>query len=458
MTWLAAHLAIVAISLLAVASATVVLQQRRTPQATLAWLMFLVLVPYVAVPAFITLGFRKRRSGTRRFAFGGAGRQISAGNGAERMLVAYGLPAATAANDFRLLTGGGDAWSALLVLIDGARSRIDVTLYALGDDSVGREFCACLAARARDGVTVRVLLDTVGSFARPRAALRDIERAGGHVHLCATILDGAIRGHLNLRNHRKMVVVDGQHVWSGGRNVAREYLGPEPWPGRWSDLSFTAAGPIVAHYARIFRSDWAAAGGALSAQRESDPAEADEPLASGRSVLQIVPAGPDVAEDPLHDVLVHMFHAAQRRIWIVTPYFLPTEPLMGALAIARRRGVDVRLLVPATSNQAVADLARGAYLRDLARAGCQILRHTGGMIHTKAVVVDDLALVGTANLDARSLLLNFEVMLLLYAPADAVAVADHLRGLMEGAAPGPLPATRGRRLVEGFFRLGAPFL
>ncbi len=182
-----------------------------------------------------------------------------------------------------------------------------------------------------------------------------------------------------------------------------------------------------------------------------------KPRVMGGSVLQLVPAGADVPEDPLHDALVFACHSARSRLWIVTPYFLPTPPLSEALSIAARRGVDVRVLVPARSNQRLADLARGGWLRELARNRCRVHLHPQ-MVHAKAVLADDLAFVGSANFDARSLLLNFEAMVLLYNPGDVAAVRGWMEGLLAQAPEGIAKAGLVRRSVEGLFRLGSPIL
>ena len=453
MGWLATHLLVVVVGFLVAASAVVILQQGRSPQATLAWLLFLVLIPYLAVPLFIAMGFRKRlrlhakesKPTTDPDWLRADAAQI------ERMLCRYGLGAASDGNRFDLLTDAEAAWTVLLDMVESAQSSLDVTLYVLGNDPVGQAFCAALEERARNGVAVRLILDSIGSLKRPRVALRSLRAAGAELRLYSPLLHGPRGGRLNQRNHRKMLIVDGVCVWSGGRNVAEEYLGPTPKTGRWQDLSYRIAGPASAAYVNIFSSDWMAAGGRMRSSAVSvSPALGD-------AVLQLVPAGPDVPEDPLHDALVFACHCARSRLWIVTPYFLPTPALSEALAIAARRGVDVRILVPERSNQRLADLARGAWLRALARDDGHIHLHPQ-MVHAKAVLADDLAFVGSANFDARSLLLNFEVMTLLYSATEVAAVHRWMATLMAQAPEGLPSASFARRSIEGLFRLGSPIL
>ena len=170
-----------------------------------------------------------------------------------------------------------------------------------------------------------------------------------------------------------------------------------------------------------------------------------------------MPIGPDVAGNPFHDALEQAIASARERVWIVTPYFVPTPLLARGLALAAKRGVDVAILVPERSNHAVADVVRGPALRDAAEAGCRVLLHPG-MIHAKAGIVDGLAWVGSANFDVRSMVLNFELALVLEGAAEVAAVEAWMREGMGGAArdlaaPGP-----GRRLVEDALRLLAPLL
>ncbi len=451
MGWLETHLLVVMLGFLVAVSAIIILQQRRSPQATLAWLMFLVLLPYVAVPTFLVMGFRKwlrpKARGVARVpdSLGENGPQI------ERMLCSYGLDPAQNGNRFDLLTDGQDAWFALIDLVQSAKTSLDVTLFLLGDDPVGIEFCAALETKARGGIAVRVIMDSIGSLKRPRAAVHRLRAAGAEVRLYSPLLHGPRGGRLNLRSHRKLVIADGARLWSGGRNVAREYLGPTPLPRRWKDLSYRICGPTVASYAATFRSDWRATKGKMQ------PPNVLPPVANGTSTLQLVPAGPDVPEDPLHDALVYACHRARARLWIVTPYFLPTTALSEALTIAARRGVDVRVLIPAKSNQRLADLARGAWLRELQHSGCHIHLHPH-MVHAKAVLADDLAFVGSANFDARSLLLNFELMVVLYSALDVAALRCWIESTLTEAPEGLPAASLLRRFTEGLFRLGSPLL
>jgi len=435
--------------------AVLVLQQRRTPQSTAAWLIFIMVLPYLAIPLFFALGFRKQRARFHPIAFSPPPQTPPQTSGPHTELGEvfrrFGLPPAAPGNDFSLLADGCDSWAQALAIVRSARDTLDITFYRIADDAVGRAFVEQLSERAAAGVRVRLIIDGLGGFVRPSAQLRAFKRAGGTLRDFSPLLHRPGSRHLNLRNHRKMILADGARVFSGGRNIGLEYLGPDPNANRWVDLSFTLNGPATAPFADVFRADWAATGA-------GDTCAAHATHFGGATTAQLVPSGPDIADDSLHDGLVHAIHCAQTRVWIATPYFLPTEPLENALSMAARRGVDVQMLVPNRSDQRIADIACGAYLRGLQKAGCTILRYRPGMMHAKAAVIDDVACVGSANFDVRSMLLNFELMLFVHDSATVAQLAGWYSGAAAHCDTGITAARLPRRVVEGLFRLGAPML
>jgi cardiolipin synthase A/B len=442
----------IVLGLLATGMAIVwVLQQPRSPQSALAWILFIVLVPYVGVPLFFVLGVRKRGTRYDEIAFAPA-EATPPQHRLDDQLTRLGLPQAAPGHGIVFETEPQSARASLARLVAGARVSLDVVLYRLDPDAYGEEFVAALAQAVARGVRVRLILDQFGTWRRPRKALKALRAAGGELRLFSPVHSLAATGRLNLRNHRKMVIADGEAVWSGGRNVGRSYLGPQDHPGTWLDLSFVITGPVVQRYAEVFEADWAKDTGPL--HQASTPA----PATGGDAIAQLIPSGPDLPHDGLHDALVHAIHTARERIWIVTPYLLPTDHLLHALTTAARLGRDVRLIVPARSNQHLADFARGTYLRHLEEAGCRILRHTGAMLHAKAAIFDDAAIIGSANLDVRSMLLNFETALALYDARSVATLASWFATLEKSCKVGTKPANLPRRLAEATFRLGAPIL
>jgi cardiolipin synthase len=266
------------------------------------------------------------------------------------------------------------------------------------------------------------------------------------------------RGRANLRNHRKLIIVDSEIALAGGMNLAWPYIGPPGSEGLWRDLSMVVEGPAVAELEALFASDWRFATG-RNPTVASRPGRGARVLGMESSVIQVVPSGPDVAGDPLYESLLALVFAARDRIWIVTPYFVPDEMLVRALSLAARRGVDVRLIVPRRSNHITADLARAGYMRDLHTAGGRVLLYCPVMLHAKAVVFDDeLAVIGSANMDMRSLFLNYEVALYVSSPTQVAEVAAWAQSLMVGSEPELPPPGWQRELFENVVRLLSPLL
>jgi cardiolipin synthase A/B len=452
---LASHGLLVFALLLGIWMLAALLRQRRSPQSALAWIGFAVLIPYVAVPLFFLV---RRRKVPRRLAMGAlvGDRPFdphSDRSRLEALLVSYGVPAATAGNQVYLCTTGEATYASLVELIGGARERIDIAIFILHPDEIGRDVLARLTQKAADGVRVRLLLDGLGSFTTWSRHVAPLRAAGGRVEYFHPPMRPSFWTRANLRNHRKIVVIDAARALAGGINMAREYMGPEPMDGRWTDLAFTVEGPAALDYLAIVESDWCYATGETP-QEPSGPADPR----SG-AYVQIVPSGPDVVDDALQACIVAAAFEARHRLWITTPYFVPDSELCQALCLAARRGVDVRLIVPEHSNHRIADWARGPYLRDLERSGGRILLFEKGMLHAKALLVDTaLAMLGSANVDLRSLYLDYEVMMLLYGQPEAAAVATWMQGLLSECRGGIPQAGRTQEIFEGAVRLLAPLL
>ncbi|MDB5659244.1 MAG: hypothetical protein JWS10_1859 [Cypionkella sp.] len=448
MIWLASHILVVlSIAMVGVAM-LFVLQQRRTPQSAAAWVLFILLIPYLAIPLFLALGFRKQAGRFPPIRFSPATHPAANPQPIAKALQAFGIPAASEGNSLTLHFTPTQAQTALMATILQAQTRLDITFYLLDNDATGHAFVEALIARAKAGVAVHLILDRLGALHRPKAELARLLAAGAKLRYFSPFLHRPDNGHLNLRNHRKMVVADLNTVWAGGRNIGDAYLAEGH---DWIDLSFTLQGPAVQSYIDVFAADWDVVGTPPGTLISHSPAD-------GAVTAQLVPSGPDTPDDALHDALVYGIHRAERSVWITTPYFLPTEALQQALITASRRGVDVRVMLPQTSNQWITDLARGAYLRDLDAAGCTILRLRKVMLHAKAGMIDDMAWIGSANFDVRSMLLNFETALMLYDAATVITLQAWFTGLAPLCEPGVLIPSLPRRCAESIFRLGAPML
>tara|TARA_R110002012_G_scaffold52725_3_gene135527 strand:- start:1961 stop:3307 length:1347 start_codon:yes stop_codon:yes gene_type:complete len=448
MTWLASYGLMVLLVIATGIAVIFVLQQRRTPQSASAWVLFILLLPYAAIPLFLALGFRKQGSRFPPIRFNNVTSSVTDAHPVAQTFCQFGIPGPSDGNAIALNIDSATARATLFETIEAATVRLDIIFYLLANDATAHDFIAALTRKARRGVAVHLVLDRLGTLRAPRAALDELTAAGGEVRYFSPFLHPPDNGHLNLRNHRKMVIADRERVWAGGRNIGDEYLTDR---NIWIDMGYVLRGPAVQTFLDVFTSDWDVTGKTI------------EPLICqcapmGPATVQLVPSGPDTPLDALHDTLVNAIHRARQNVWIATPYFLPTDALGQALATAARRGIDVRIMLPERSNQWTADLARGAYLRDLDGAGCRILRFTPGMLHAKAGVIDDMAWIGSANFDVRSMLLNFEAVLMIYDTDTVRGMRDWFEAVASDCAAGIVRPGLLRRIAEGVFRLGAPIL
>lgn len=403
------------------------LHQRRHPSAAVAWVLALVLMPYVALPLYLLFGNRKmvrRRERPARASAPAA--QTTDGFDLPCLAQALALPPAAAYEGLQVHADGAAAREALRSGIAAAQSQIEISTFVLGRDAFGEALTGWLAERVAAGVRVRLLVDGVGAWLGGHPDLDRVQALGIEVRRFVPPLRTGLRGRTNLRNHRKKVIVDGQWLWSGGRNLAAEYFTGDGRHAPWVDLSFDLRGEAAQSARTLFERDWAFAQDADAPPRlplpEASTLPATPPVAA--RCVQLIPSGPDQADDTVFAVLVSAFFTARRRIVAVTPYFVPDETLLLSLTLAARRGVQVELLMPARSNHHLADLARHRALRELAASGARV-RLLPGMVHAKAVLVDEAwAFVGSANLDERSLFLNFELMFAFNAPGDVRRFAD----------------------------------
>ena len=410
-SFLSLHGLVVVVGLLTYVVTSHLLEQRRHPTAAIAWVLFMVLLPYVALPMFLTFGSRK--VARPRSARGLNVEPLAPGGSwALQTLHALGQPAPAAYRELQVHANGSQALRSLWCHLDAAQQSIDLCTFILGRDQVGQQVIDKLCAKARAGVRVRLLLDGMGSLMAGRPNLKPLRAAGASVVLFVPPLHSPLKGRTNLRDHRKMLIVDGatetRRLWSGGRNLASEYFEGEPGKAAWHDLSFELEGPLVLQALALFERDWAFANTERAPQEMPPEADADDSPAHG---AQLVASGPDQVDDTVYALLLTAAYQARRHIALVTPYFVPDAALLMALCLAARRGVVVELLIPARSNHRLSDIARGRALRALAQAGAHVWL-APQMLHAKLAVIDDqLALGGSANVDSRSLFLNYEMMI-----------------------------------------------
>lgn len=463
------HLYTVGGFLLAIFAIARLMSEKRQPGNTLAWLLGITLIPYLGVPVFLLFGGRKiRRLAARKTRLqpevpGACLATIThfARPTVQTIVHSGGIPPVTG-NHVRFLTHGEEAFAELERQILTARSSIHITTFILARDETGKRLVKLLARRAREGVKVRLLLDAVGCLFSSRGFVQPIREAGGEVLRFMPVVPLSTRGSANLRNHRKIAVFDQHTAIIGGHNLAREYMGPKPFRKRWADFGAVITGPSAAQLNEVFLADWSFASRQSldDLHRELDPSAIQ---LEGQADLQVIASGPDVSGDPLYEGIISLIQEAQRSIWIITPYFIPDEVLLRSLMVKARSGLDITLIVPAQSNHPITDLARRHYLAQLRSAGARVAFYTPGMLHSKAMIVDDaIGLFGSANFDLRSLFVNFEIGVAVYSEAEVRAMRIWAGDLLRDTTPMPdAPAHRTRLLgniAEDLSRLLAPLL
>lgn len=438
-SYLVSHASAVLAAIAIFVTMTGLVGSQRTSQSTLAWLLAIVFAPWLAIPLFLLIGKRKFPSG--------------------RKLRVVAPP--SSGNSFALLSTGELAYARLLELIAGATTSIDLTMFILGRDPTGDALIAALAERAKQGVSVRVILDAVGSIRSRRHASALLTPLGAEVRIFMPLRHSPIRGRTNLRSHRKLAVFDNERVFVGGMNLAEEYMGPRPKASgepRWRDVAATCSGPIASDALAMFESDWAFCGGSPRALPRKASSLGAPSAPHGKVTLQLVPSGPDFETDTIYDLFLIAIFGARERIALVTPYYVPDDLLQHALVLAARRGVRTDVVVPAASNHRLADMARRSMLRELCAAGVHVHYYPHGMVHAKGMVVDDtFAYVGSPNFDMRSLFLNYENALCIHSAPEIAQVFGYIQGLVSQSRTQP-PAGREHRILEQLARFLAPEL
>ena len=463
---LLAHLATVAGFLLAFFLIGRLLSERKAPANTFAWLLVIVFIPWLGVPLFLIFGGRKLRRLVRDKRVLVPVIPAICVTAAKQVCLPVAKTVAGAGgfepvggNAVRFLLTGEEDFAEMQRQILAARHSIHISTFILSRDATGRRIVELLAQRAREGVKVRLLLDALGCLVSSRSFVNPIRRAGGEVGRFMPVLPFTSRSSANLRSHRKIAIFDGATAIVGGRNLAMEYMGAGPFPGRFRDFGAVIEGPGAVVLGEVFVADWCFVTRQPPEAIRADTQAGGAP-ARGTCDLQVVASGPDVPGDPLYEGIVAMIQQAERHIWIVTPYYIPDEVLQRSLIVKVRAGCKVTLVVPLKSNHPVTDFARRDFTRELVRAGGQVLMFEPGMIHAKAIVVDDrVALIGSPNFDLRSLFVNFEVGVLIYTAPEIARIQAWVDDVVtQCGLPPPMKRTLLTSVAEDLCRLLAPIL
>jgi cardiolipin synthase len=431
----------------------------RTAQGAIAWTIALITIPVAAVPLYLVFG-RGRFQGYLEAVRSQSVERIAGihenlqrirsfcrplpghWEGDLRVLNHLGRTPCTSGNHVELLVDGAAYFAAVFAAISAAEYYVLAEFYILRDDAIGRQFQAALMEKARGGVKVFLLYDEIGSFSLTARFLEELRAAGVQVSAFQTTRGRQNRFQLNFRNHRKIVVVDGRVAFTGGLNVGDEYLGRDPSIGHWRDTQVRLEGPSVQAVQVAWMSDWYWA-------TRSPPQLNWHPVQSSRGDVPIfvLGTGPADVDSRLQLFFMQCISVAKKRAWFANPYFVPDGPVFETMRLAALRGVDVRLLLPEKSDSQIIKLASYSFLGAAERAGIKTLLYQDGFLHQKVMLIDDaLSSVGSANLDNRSMRLNFELTTLVVDEA----FAKKMEAMLERDFASARPVTSAQIDAKGY--------
>ncbi|QWU15924.1 cardiolipin synthase [Paenibacillus sophorae] len=455
-----------------------IFMENRNPSATMAWILLLALIPVVGLVFYFLFGqnvFKRRKYDKKAQRDLMAYEQIendalrlhqdwSMFNSTQRKLLGLSQRLARSPISFssetRVLTNGEETFGTLLLELRQAKHHIHMEYYIFRADEIGTRIQQILIEKARSGVKVRFMYDAVGSIQLSQSFLKALSDAGVKVAAYGRS-KSFFSSRVNYRNHRKIVVIDGDVGFMGGLNVGDEYLSRSKTYGFWRDTHMLVRGEAVRTMQIIFLLDWMHTTGERIL--EQDYLSPQLRYTGDGGAVQIIASGPDNERQTLKNIFFSMITSAKKSVWIATPYFIPDEDIYTALQVAALSGLDVRLLFPAKPDKWLPFLASHSYFPALLEAGVKIFEYEKGFIHSKLLIIDgEIATIGTANMDMRSFHLNFEVnALLLQTDSVKRIVSDFERDLLstsqivhEKFMDKRLP----ERLLESAARLMSPLL
>lgn len=404
-----------------------IFMENRHPSATMAWILLLALIPVVGLVFYWLFGqnyFNRRKYDKK------AQRDILA---YESEVLQRSAPDLTSfwpdhqqilqlsqrlartpisfSTETKVLTNGEETFSALLPELRKARHHIHMEYYIYRSDEIGTEIKNILIQKAREGVSVRFMVDAVGSLQLPPSFLNEMQEAGVRTAVFGSQHTIFFTSRVNYRNHRKIVVIDGNVGFMGGLNIGDEYLSRNKTYGFWRDTHMLVRGEAVRTLQVIFMQDWQYVTDEVMTEQEY---YSPELLESRKGAVQIIASGPDNERRALKHIFFSMIVSAKKSVWLATPYFIPDDDILTALRVAALSGLDVKILFPAKPDKWLPFLASHSYFPTLLDAGVEIFEYERGFLHSKLLIVDgEIATIGTANMDMRSFHLNFEVNALL---------------------------------------------
>lgn len=454
----------------------VVLSENRSPVKSLAWVTVLLLLPAVGVVLYLFFGrsikntrMISRRNRRRLRRNEEQGKKIRAGkldvSEDSRQLIKLtrslsgSLP--YSGNDVRVFTSGREKIESLIADIEKAERFINMQYYIIDDDESGVRLKDALIGKARAGVTVRVIYDHVGSYRTSSDFFRQLTQAGVQAFPFFKVVFPPFGTRINWRNHRKICIIDGKVGYIGGMNIADRYITGGKNFASWRDTHLRIFGPAVASLQYSFAVDWNFMGQPLI--EDKMPALSEFGHLPADNLMQLITSGPTSQWTTIGLVFIRAIASAKKRVFIQTPYFLPTEALLRALLTASLTGVDVRVMMPIKSDSRLLTAASASYIDECLKSGMKIYFYKAGMLHAKTMIIDDeFVSVGSTNFDFRSIEHNFEANMQVYsknfnALMAEIFFSDLAKCVRVSQAEWKQRKVR-KKIVESLMRLFSPIL
>lgn len=419
--------------ILILVSIVIIIFQRRDPIKTIAWISVILLIPLAGLIFFYFFGrsyrkkkvfFRKELSDFRQVEKHLLWQnkhlihnllqndpELISKIGVVKLLFNNSKALLTMHNKIEILLNGEEAFPEMFKAIEQAKHHIHIQFYIIEEGKIGNNLKDLLIQKANQGVQVRVIYDGVGSWGVSKSYIEQLKKAGVEIHAFIPVRFPRLAQRINYRNHRKIIVVDGNIGFIGGLNIADRYLFGKPDIGIWRDTHLKITGTAVNSLQLIFLTDWHF----ITDKLLSDNIYFPENKIKNRTIVQIIASGPDSDWNSIMQAYFYLISTAKQYVYMSTPYFIPNESILTAIKTIALSGVDVRIILPYKSDSKLTYFGSLSYIPELLEANVSVFVYKKGFTHSKVLIVDDIICsVGTANMDLRSFDQNFEVNAMIY--------------------------------------------
>ena len=468
--------------LMVITTLVTIIIDKRDPIKSLAWIMVIILIPVGGFMFYLFFGqnIRKRKffnqkenSVARQFKkivmrqlyqmqtpSADRVKAIAVNKKIITLLLNNNLAPLTYNNEVTILNDGRDTFDCIKRELRRAVRYIHMEYYILRNDTIGNEIAAILMEKVKEGVEVRVIYDDVGSWSLPDRFVDRLRKAGVEIEPFMPVLFPLFASRINHRNHRKIIVIDGEVGFTGGINIADKYISGAKGLGVWRDTHIRIEGDAVMALHAIFAADWEFTQNEIL---EFEKYRARREFFDYTTAVQIASSGPDSDWASIMQAYFSAITKAKDHIYISTPYFMPNSAILTAIKVAAMSGVEVVLLVPEKGDSKIVHWATRSYIGELLRAGVKVYRYRDGFNHSKTLMIDSqFSSIGTVNIDVRSFEENFELTALIYDVRKSMELERYFLEDLEHADPVVLEEWQQKRkienLYEGLARLFSPLL